>query len=56
MQQQETKIDFTFIVKDNNFPRNLNGRLINVLFDNEIRLTMRMETPFKAKYFVIGSF
>lgn len=41
--------------KDNNTIQNLHGRIILLQFDNQIKVLMRMENPYKAKYFVIGS-
>ena len=39
----------------NNAPLNLYGRLIVLNFDLQVKLAMRMETPFRAKLLVVGS-
>ncbi|CDW91270.1 UNKNOWN [Stylonychia lemnae] len=43
------------LIKENNALQNLFGRIIWINFDSQIKLLMRMDNPFKAKYFVVCS-
>eukprot|EP00347_Sterkiella_histriomuscorum_P009017 403342848 len=51
-QSHPGEVQMIFAPKDNNAIQNLHGRIILLQFDNQIKLVMRMDTPFKANYFM----
>ena len=58
VQTRDIPMNQNVIVKENNNQaRNLlGGRIVIINFDNHIRLVMRMDTPFRTREFVIGSY